>query len=190
MIWPLSRQRLGTPLHRFIRCEAGGGGVIEFVIMLPMIMFVFMASAEAGLYTARQVLLDRAVERTMRDLGLGNIPNPSHDAIKANICLNVPTIPRCDANIRVELLPVSTTAWNLPTTAATCIDRGAAVQPALSFNPGGANQLMLVRVCVVQDAMFPGTGVGKGMEEADTVGGYRQEGYRIISVSAFVNEPT
>ena len=181
---------LGTHLYRFVRCEAGGGGVIEFVIMLPMLMFVFMASAEAGLYTARQILLDRAVERTMRDLGLGNIPNPTHAAIKASICLNVPSIPQCDANIRVELLPVSTTAWNLPTSDTSCIDRGAAVQPALSFNAGVANELMMVRVCVVQDAIFPGTGIGKQLEESDTVGGYSQEGYRIISVSAFVNEPT
>ena len=190
MIRRLSRQRPCAPFHRFLRCEAGGGGVIEFAIMLPLIMFVFMASAEAGLYTARQVLLDRAVERTMRDLGLGNIPNPDHDAIKANICLNVPAIPLCDANIRVELLPVSTTAWDLPTTPATCIDRGGAVNPPLSFNAGAANELMMVRVCVIQDAMFPGAGIGKGLEESDTVGGYRQEGYRIISVSAFVNEPT
>ena len=181
----LSRQRRCTCFHRFIRCEAGGGGVIEFVIMLPMLMFIFMASAEAGLYTVRQILLDRAVERTMRDLGLGNIPNPTHDTIKANICLNVPAIPNCDDNIRVELLPVSTTTWDLPSNAATCIDRGSAVQPALSFNPGVASQLMLVRVCVIQDAMFPGTGIGKGMEEADG-----QEGYRIITVSGFVNEPT
>lgn len=185
MIRHPTRLRRCSPFHRFVRCEAGGGGVIEFVIMLPMIMFMFMASAEAGLYTARQILLDRAVERTMRDLGLGNIPNPTHDVIKTNICLNVPAIPHCVENIRVELLPVSTTTWNLPTSAATCIDRGAAVQPALSFNPGVASQLMLVRVCVIQDAMFPGTGVGKGMEEADG-----QVGYRIITVSGFVNEPT
>ncbi|MGQ0565741.1 MAG: TadE/TadG family type IV pilus assembly protein [Gemmobacter sp.] len=179
------RHRLGAPFRRFARCEAGGGGVIEFVIMLPVVMFLFMASAEAGLYTARQILLDHAVAATMRDLGLGNIPNPSHDVIKTNICENVPAIPRCEENIRVELVPVSTTMWNLPTTDATCIDRGAEVQPALSFNPGAANDLMLVRVCVIQDAMFPGASIGRGLEEADG-----QEGYRIISVSGFVNEPT
>ena len=73
MIRHPTRLRRCSPFHRFVRCEAGGGGVIEFVIMLPMLMFIFMASAEAGLYTVRQILLDRAVERTMRDLGLGNI---------------------------------------------------------------------------------------------------------------------
>ncbi len=181
----LSHQRLSAPFRRFVRCEEGGGGVIEFVVMLPLIMFLFMASAEAGIYTARQILLDRAVDLTMRDLGLGNIPNPNHDTIKADICANVPALPECNDNIRVELLPISTTTWNMPTASATCIDRGSAVQPALSFNPGAPNELMLVRVCVVQDAMFPGASIGKGLEEADG-----QEGYRLISVSAFVNQPT
>jgi hypothetical protein len=184
MMRPGSTLRFANPFRRFTRCEEGGG-VLEFVIMLPLVMFIFMASAEAGIYTARQILLDRAVDLTMRDLGLGNIVNPTHDRIKADICSNVPAIPNCDDNIRVELIPVSTTTWNLPTTAPTCIDRSSDVQPALRFNPGGANELMLVRVCVVQDAMFPGAGIGRGLEEANP-----QEGYRMISISAFVNEPT
>jgi hypothetical protein len=180
----MSKSGLAAVLRRFARCEEGGGGVMEFCIMLPMFMAIFMAGAEGGIYTTRMILLDRAVDLTMRELGLGQLPNPTHDSIKAEICDNVPSLPNCDANIRVELLPVSTTTWNLPTTDATCIDRDAAVQPALSFNPGAANQLMLVRVCVVQDAMFPGAGIGWQLENGDN-----QVGYRIISVSAFVNEP-
>lgn len=185
MIRRLSRLGLAAPFRRFFRREDGGGGVIEFTIMLPVFMAIFMAGAEGGIYTTRMILLDRAVDLTMRELGLGQIENPTHDAIKERICDNVPSMPSCDANIRVELIPVSTTAWNLPTTAATCIDRNADVQPALSFNPGVANQLMLVRVCVVQDAMFPGAGIGWQLERSDG-----QVGYRIITVSAFVNEPT
>jgi hypothetical protein len=184
MMRPGSTLRFADPFRRFARCEEGGG-VLEFVIMLPLVMFIFMASAEAGIYTVRQILLDRAVDLTMRDLGLGNIPDPNHDKIKAAICENVPAIPDCDANIRVELVPVSTTAWNMPTEPASCIDRGSDVQPPLRFNPGVANELMLVRVCVIQDAMFPGAGIGRGLEEAN-----EQEGYQMISISAFVNEPT
>jgi Flp pilus assembly protein TadG len=179
-----ARLGLAAPFRRFVRDQEGGGGVMEFVIMLPVFMFIFMAGAEGGIYTTRIILLDRAVDLTMRELGLGLVPNPTHDAIKDRICDNVPAMPSCDANIRVELVPISTTAWNLPSNDATCIDRGAAVQPALSFNPGAINQLMLVRVCVVQDAMFPGAYLGRMLEEGDG-----QEGYRIISVSAFVNEP-
>ena len=175
---------LVAALRRFARREEGGGGVMEFCIMLPVFMFIFMAGAEGGIYTTRMILLDRAVDLTMRELGLGQLPNATHETIKAEICDNVPSLPNCDANIRVELLPVSTTAWNLPTADTTCIDRDAAVQPAVSFNPGASNQLMVVRVCVVQDAMFPGASIGRMLEDADG-----QVGYRIVSVSAFVNEP-
>jgi hypothetical protein len=173
-----------APFRRFVRSADGGGGVMEFCIMLPVFMFIFMAGAEGGIYTTRMILLDRAVDLTMRELGLGQLPGADHDAIKAEICDNVPSLPNCDANIRVELLPVSTTTWNLPTDDTTCIDRSATVQPALEFNPGARNQLMVVRVCVVQDAMFPGAGIGRMLEDGDG-----QIGYRIISVSAFVNEP-
>jgi hypothetical protein len=184
MISVLPKRGLAAALRRFGRGEEGGGGVMEFCIMLPVFMFIFMAGAEGGIYTTRMILLDRAVDLTMRELGLGQLPGADHDAIKAEICDNVKSLPNCDQNIRVELLPVSTTAWNLPTAEPTCIDRSAAVQPALSFNPGAANELMMVRVCVVQDAMFPGAGLGRMLEEADG-----QIGYRIISVNAFVNEP-
>lgn len=180
----LTKCGLATVLRRFRLGEEGGGGVMEFCIMLPMFMFIFMAGAEGGIYTTRMILLDRAVDLTMRELGLGQLPNADHEAIKAEICDNVPSLPNCDQNIRVELLPVSTTAWNLPTTQPTCIDRSAVVQPALRFNPGASNELMVVRVCVVQDAMFPGASLGRMLEEADG-----QIGYRIISVNAFVNEP-
>jgi hypothetical protein len=42
---------------------------------------------------------------------------------------------------------------------------------------------MLVRVCVVQDAMFPTTGIGLGLPKDG------QGGYGLISTTAFVTEP-
>lgn len=174
---------LTAPLRRFFRREEGGGA-IELVILLPVMMSIFMASSEAGLYMTRQIIIERAVDLTMRDLRLGTFPNPTHDAIKTAICDNAKSVPHCIEGIRVELRPVSTTTWNLPTTAPTCIDRDEAVQPANTFSPGAENELMLVRVCVIQDAMFPGAGIGAGVARDS------QGGYGIITIAAFVNEPS
>ena len=63
------------------------------------------------------------------------------------------------------------------------MDRDEPIQPAVTFNPGAANELMLVRVCIVQDALFPGIGIGEQLV-MDSSGGYP-----ITAVSSFVNEP-
>ncbi len=49
---------------------------------------------------------------------------------------------------------------------------------------GQQNDVMLVRVCVIQDAIFPTSGIGLGLS-VDSLGGYA-----LISRSAFVVEPT
>jgi hypothetical protein len=43
---------------------------------------------------------------------------------------------------------------------------------------------MLIRVCVVQDALFPTTGIGLGLPKEGN------GGYGVVAVSAFVTEPT
>jgi hypothetical protein len=49
---------------------------------------------------------------------------------------------------------------------------------------GQQNDVMLVRVCVVQDAMFPTSGIGLGLPKD------AQGGYGLVSVTAFVTEPS
>ena len=74
-------------------------------------------------------------------------------------------------------------ASKLPTTPATCIDRGNAVEPLTEFVPGGSNEIMIVRVCAGQDPIFPSTGIGLQLR-ADAEGGYQ-----MVAASVFVNEP-
>ena len=180
---PLSRLR--DALRSFRRREAGSGA-LELVIVLPVMMMVFMYSAESGLYMTRQIMLERAVDLTVRDLRLGRIPTPTHAELKDDICANSSIIPDCDTALRVELVRVSTTNWNLPNTAIECVDRDEPIELSLEFNPGVENELMLVRVCLIQDAIFPGTKFSEGIaREGDSAGGYA-----IVSTSAFVNEPS
>ena len=49
---------------------------------------------------------------------------------------------------------------------------------------GGGSEPVLVRVCVRQDAMFPSTGVGLGLQQD------AQGGYALVARSVFVNDPT
>jgi hypothetical protein len=56
--------------------------------------------------------------------------------------------------------------------------------PVTQLQFGQQNDVMLVRVCVVQDAIFPTSGIGLGLPKDS------QGGYGVIAVSAFVVEPS
>ncbi|MFN4159352.1 MAG: TadE/TadG family type IV pilus assembly protein [Gemmobacter sp.] len=174
--------RLRRALARFGRRE-DGGAMVELVIVMPVMMMVFMAAFESGMYMTRQIMLDRAVDLTVRELRLGRLNAPTHDTLKDEICNRAPFLRECDATIRIELRPVVTTNWNLPAGATTCFDRDEPINPSLLPNPGVENELMLVRVCVIQDAIFPGANIGAAIVR-DTQGGYA-----LVSVASFVNEP-
>lgn len=177
--------RLRRSLARFARRE-DGGSMVELVIVMPVMMLVFMAAFESGLYMTRQIMLERAVDLTIRDLRVGSLDvsgENGHDLLKTEICDRARFLEDCDSTIRIELRPVLTTSWNLPSGATTCFDRDEDLNPSLRPNPGVENQLMLVRVCVIQDAIFPGANIGASIVR-DTQGGYA-----LVSVAAFVNEP-
>lgn len=179
-------RRVGAALRRrlrgFARGERGGGG-IELVLVLPIAMAVFMAAMESALYMTRSIMLERAVDMTVRELRLGGYAAPNVELLKDEICARASIIPQCRPDIRIEMRAVSTTTWNFPNESIRCIDRDENIIIPDEAVPGQQNELMLIRVCIRQDAMFPGTGVGDDI--SNTHGRYK-----IVAVSAFVNEPS
>lgn len=162
-----------------------GAATIGLVLMLPMFMYVFMASFEIGLYMTRLTLLDRALDITARDIRLGKVANPTHDNIKAIVCANASMVPDCMTSLKLSLERVETTTWTLPATQATCVNRAEEVDPvtALDPNPTERKVLMIMRGCVIADALFPSIGVAAALP-LDGKGGYK-----LIATSAFLNEP-
>lgn len=179
--------RLRRALARFARRE-DGGAMVELVIVMPVIMLIFTVAFESGMYMTRQIMLERAVDMTVRDLRLGRFagvaPANMHEALKVSMCDRAPFLQNCDETIRIELTPVSTQTWVLPAqTNQSCFDRDQEVNPSLLPRPGVANDLMLVRVCVIQDSIFPGSPFSQSIKSDD------QGGYRLVSINGFVNEP-
>ena len=43
----------------------------------------------------------------------------------------------------------------MPTSDIACVDRGEDINPVTALQIGQQNDIMLVRICVVQDAIFP-----------------------------------
>ncbi|MGL5008758.1 MAG: TadE/TadG family type IV pilus assembly protein [Paracoccaceae bacterium] len=179
---------------RAFRRNEDGNMTIEFVIVLPLIFSIFMMSFESGLLMMRSVMLERAVDITMRDLRLGRIPNPTSATLKTRICNETVIIKDCNAAIRIEMLPVDLATWNLPTAVPRCVDRTEPVQLPENYTTGGQHELMLTRICVLQKAIFPTLGlsdmfqgIGEGLT-ASQPGGFGE--YGLIVMSSFVNEPS
>ena len=168
-------------LRRFGRRE-DGTAAIEFAMTVPLLMMIFMASFESGFLMIRSIMLEQSVDMTMRELRLGHLPLATAETLKDEICSRSVILSNCEDNITIEMRRINTTSWDLPTSNVACVDREDAFEPP-SFELGQQNDVMLVRVCVVQDAMFPTTGVGLGLPKDD------QGGYGLITTTAFSIEP-
>ncbi len=172
-------RRLG---HRFFRREDGTASV-EFVMAVPVLLLVFVSSFENGLLMTRSIMLDQAVERTMRELRLGRLTNPTPASLKSEICSRTVILHDCSTSLTLEMVRINTTNWNLPSTAVTCRDRSQTMVPVTTLEIGQQNDIMLLRACIAQDAIFPTVGLGMLLPK-DGNGGYY-----LTSVATFVTEP-
>ena len=132
----------------------------------------------------RSIMLEQAVDMTMRELRLGHYPGLTSAVLKTQICSRTIIFPNCNNDIKIEMDRVSTTTWNIPRVPPTCINRRQAIEPVIAMNAGQQNDLMMVRVCVVLQAMFPSTGIALSMP-LDAGGGYG-----LVTRTAFVTEPS
>jgi hypothetical protein len=162
-----------------------GTATMEFVLVIPIIMSIFMASFETGLLMTRSILLEQSVDMTMRELRLGHYPDVTNALLKTEICKRTIIFESCEASIKIQMDRVSTTAWDVPIEPSQCINRSANAVPVNDPDPTmGDNDVMIVRVCVILDAMFPSMGVALNLD-LDSGGGYG-----LVARSAFVAEPT
>ncbi len=160
-----------------------GTATVEFVIAVPAVLMIFMASVEAGFFMAKHVMLERGLDMVIRDVRLGHVPVVNQGVLRQRVCDATPILANCESILMVEMRPVSTATFAMPATPPTCLNRGEASEPLVEFVPGGSNELMMVRICAVQDPIFPSTGIGLRLRK-DALGGYQ-----LATASVYVNEP-
>lgn len=174
-------------MFRLIRAWAGredGNSTIEFCIWFPFIIGLFGSAFEASFITMRQTLLSGALDRTVRDLQLGNLGAPTHAELKTIICNSAGFIPDCLNALHIEQERILTSNFTFRTGAVQCVDLDNSSQPALNYTTGGKNDLMLITVCAAVQPMVPMTGLGLSLPKIN--GGSR---YAIVAFSAYVVEP-
>ena len=164
-----------------------GNATVEFVLLFPMFMFIFMTGFESGYYMVRNVMLERAVDIAVRDVRLGNGRVPDFNGLKQRICEETVIFPDCMNHLQVEMRPVNIQPGAIATmnTSARCIDLNSSDDPLMSttYAVGDVNNLMVVRACSLVDPVFPTTGIGVGLQR-DAHGNMA-----LVATAAFVNEP-
>ncbi|MCB2139329.1 MAG: pilus assembly protein, partial [Rhodobacteraceae bacterium] len=96
--------------RRFARAEQGAV-TIPFVLFVPVFMLFILCSMELGFVMMRHVMLERALDLTVRDLRLGRVANPTHDAILTRLCGYSAFIGDCEHTVLLELRPIAKNTW-------------------------------------------------------------------------------
>lgn len=169
-------------VRRYFRKE-DGSATVEFVIIFPVVMGLFLMSVEIGVFMARSMMLDRAVDVSMRSLRLGALTPMTHEGLKDSICANSLIIPDCANSLSVELVPIDVETEDAREKKVQCSDKSEDVQPVLEFQAGIANEMMLVATCATFIPFFPTTGLAAQIR-LDGAGEYA-----LVATSAYVNEP-
>ncbi len=163
------------------RKDRDGAASVEFVLVAPVYFALMFSMFEAGWLMTQSMMLERALDVTVRDLRLGLQNDTSHDNFKDIICEKASIITDCRDNVLLELVPIASSA-DVPT-ETVCRDRASNVEPVVTFNPGSRSEIMYMRACVVIDPLVPGMGLGLHLPLDET------GGFALVSYAAFMNEP-
>lgn len=179
-------KRLMGRLRRLARSE-DGTATVPVLIFVPFYLMFLLSSVEMGMLMIRHVLLERAVDLTVRDLRLGlwTPQNPANagDELRVRICNHVGLIPQCNKSLMVELRPVSKVTWEPLSSGPNCVDRTRPVYANPLPDMGTSNEMMLIRACAKFNPIFPTTAMGATLPK-DSTGAYS-----LVSATVFVNEP-
>ncbi|MCS6624174.1 pilus assembly protein [Roseibacterium beibuensis] len=173
------RSRLIT----FFRDETATA-TMEFVIIFPVIMMVFVASFETSMIMTRQVMMERTLDQAVRVLRLAKGLTVTSDEIRDTICDNTSFLPDCNALLMIDLQPIDDTTYEMPEDNDLCVHRSdATVTPDNEFIVGIDHEIMLIRACMIVDRILPFSGYGLNLTRDDS------GGLHMIAASVFVNEP-
>ncbi|SHJ15258.1 TadE/TadG family type IV pilus assembly protein [Wenxinia saemankumensis] len=171
-------------LRAFLARDESGSATLEFVILLPGFILLLLSSFELGMLMTRHVMLDRALDLAVRGVRIGTLEDGDHDTLVAALCENLPVLRGCAAEVKLEMRRIDVWAGApVEMDGADCVDHAEPDLPPRSWQQGGRNQLMILRVCALFDPMFPTTGLGASLPR-------RSDGsYALIATSSFVVEP-
>jgi len=165
-------------LRRF-RSDEGGYSTVEFIIVASTFLTGFFWVFETGLVLTKKVMLERALDMTVRELRLHSSPLYTHDYVKTKICERAFMLDDCSTNLLLELEVLDLEAgFSAP---ISCVDKENDITPVTTWEPGQRNEVIYMRACIVVYPMITGS-MALFKDRAET-------GLPLYADTAFVNEP-
>lgn len=163
--------------------EEKGAAAIEFVLYFSLLFVVLAASVEMGHINLRHAMLERSVNKVVRDIRLNTGEVPTYESLRSSICAQSHIVDECESNLVLELREVDPREFQGLPAGADCMNAAEEPRPVRQFEPGTDNALMLMRACVTYRPIFP-TSQFSSLLQLDS------DGYsRLVVRSAFVQEP-
>jgi hypothetical protein len=159
-----------------------GGASAEFVVVFPGLVAILVMSMEASIYQMRQLMLERGLDLTTRELRLRASEDFDAATVRRDICEHARILPDCTLNLLVQMIPIDSELYAMPADGAPCREAGA---PGSTPHPVALpdEQIVLVRACYGVAPMFPSSTLGLTLTE----NGARD--VRMTATSAFMIEP-
>ena len=173
---------------RFISDESGAP-TVEFVVIFPFLLSMFLWMLETGYLAFHAVQLDRGLDITSRDLAINGIPDgltvdQAYEQIRDSVWENG-LMRGCADNLKLELYAHKSTD-SFTTSDISCVNRtsGASTTPIVNAgNCTASDQMIEMRACLLYDPVMPVGLTYFQKSDADT------DAVQITSRSIFFNEP-
>lgn len=158
---------------------------LEFTIVFPLLIIVFIAAFETALILTRQIMLERTLDMSVRVLRLAQGVITNADTVRDTMCSNTSLLPNCDELLTIDLQLIDSTTYDMPSNDEICAGRGndIVVAPDNDFDVGEDNDFLLIRTCLVVDRILPFSGFGLNLTRDDS------GGLHMMATTIFVNEP-
>ena len=135
-----------------------GGATVEFVLLLPAFLIVFISSMEGALLLTRQVMLERAVDIAVRDIRLAQGVVITQNYVRARICDRARILPECEESLVLEMVEIPTPSYAMPAADAPCANKLTRVVPDADFLDDRLGKMVLLRACyAVRPMLFEST---------------------------------
>ena len=80
-----------------------GNATIEFVMLFPIIMVLFLSVIEMGLMMTRYMMFERALDLSVREMRLDTEANYTQDSLRDAICTETLIARHCRKTLTLEM---------------------------------------------------------------------------------------
>ncbi|CUH40750.1 Flp pilus assembly protein TadG [Jannaschia seosinensis] len=184
----VSRRAFRRLVARFGRGEGErGGATVEFVIILPIFLLVFVSSFEMSIFLTRQVMLERAIDLAVREIRLDRT-TVTRRSLRRAICDRARILPDCDLNLVVEMTIIDEATYAVAGSSAPCVNREESIVPETDFPGHRTGKMVFLRACYVVEPAIPITIAGIQSLGTHMVERRATNDIQMVSSSLFVVE--